>query len=59
MEFGKWNYREISSLSKDEVVVFQKYYEKMARHVVQDGMAEDSFKITFHQMNDISHTGFS
>ena len=47
MEYGKWNYRGISSLSKDDVVIFQKYYEKIARHVLKDGMANSNQGVVF------------
>ena len=37
MEYGKWNYREISNLSEEEVKDFYKYCEKLARLESRDG----------------------
>ena len=37
IEYGAWNYRKISNLTTEELITFNKYYEKLTRYVIRDG----------------------
>ena len=37
LEFGKWDYRKISSLSHEDVVNFHRHAEKLARSMIKAG----------------------
>ena len=36
-ETGKWDYRKLSSLSEEDLLIFQKYAEKVTRSITKAG----------------------